>query len=51
MTFTPEAVLQIAQIAILTGIFRRLGVLGEATASLKQRVTRVEDYLWSKGEA
>ncbi len=43
MTVTPEAVLQVAQICVLTGIFLRLGRFGEAIENLKNRVTRLEN--------
>ena len=35
MTITPEAVLQVAQIGILMGIFLKLGRFGEAIETLK----------------
>lgn len=48
MTITPEAVLQVVQVAVLTGIFMRMGKFGEAITNLKARVTRLEDVKWEK---
>ena len=43
MTVTPEAVLQVAQIAILTGIFFRLGSHGAKLEGMETRVKRIEE--------
>lgn len=42
MQITPEAVLQVAQVAILTGIFFRLGRHGAEIEGVKHRVERIE---------
>lgn len=46
MTITPEAVLQIAQIGVLMGIFLRMGKFGEAIDGLKRRVGTLEEKKW-----
>lgn len=43
MTITPEAVLQVAQIGVLMGIFLRMGKFGEAIDALKRRVSNLEE--------
>jgi len=42
VTITPEAVLQVMQVAILTAIFFRLGSHGAQIESVKDRVMRLE---------
>ena len=41
MTITPEAVLQVAQIGILMGIFLKLGKFGEAIETLKSNQSKL----------
>lgn len=43
MTITPEAILEIAQVSVLMGIFLRMGKFGEAIDGLKRRVGKLED--------
>ncbi len=43
MTVTPEAIIQLIELGVLTGIFMRIGAHGEAIGGLKRRVTKLED--------
>jgi hypothetical protein len=43
MTITAEAILQIVQVGILTGIFFRLGSHGAKIESMDTRVKRIEE--------
>lgn len=45
MIITPEAVLSIAQVALLTGIFFRLGRHGAEIEGVKNRVGKMEERL------
>ena len=43
MSISPETVLQVAQVGILTGIFFRLGRHGAEIEGMKNRVGRIEE--------
>lgn len=49
MTVTPEAIIQVVELGVLTGIFMRMGKFGEAIGSLKARLTKLEDAIWKTG--
>lgn len=49
MTITPEAIIQVAEIGVLLGIFTRLGRFGEAIEGLKGRLKKVEDHVFTGG--
>lgn len=46
MTVTPEAIIQVVELGVLTGIFLRMGKFGEAIESLKRRQAKLEDAVW-----
>lgn len=47
MTITPEAMIQVAEIGVLIGIFARLGRFGEAIEALKKRTDRLENTVFT----
>lgn len=49
MSITPEAIIQVAEIGVLIGIFTRLGRFGEAIESLKRRTEKLESHVYSGG--
>lgn len=48
MTITPEAVLQVVQIVILSGIFIRIGAHGASIKSHAHRISNLEGRLWEQ---
>ncbi len=49
MSITPEAIIQVVELAVLIAIFGRMGRFSEAIDGLKRRADRLEGAVWKAG--